>query len=164
MTGGLRRCALLAAALLAGPATAQEDRAGALAVEDAWARPTATAQANGVVYATLRNTGGGPVRVIGARSPVARAAELHGTSVGADGVAQMRPVQAVEIPPGGEARLTPGGLHVMLIGLTRKLAAGESFPLTLVLEQGAEVQAQVQVQSRPAGGAEPTGHGGHHGQ
>ena len=52
----------------------------------------------------------------------------------------------------------------MLIGLKQKLAAGESFPLTLVLEQGAEVEAQVSVQSRPAGSGEQMDHSGHHTQ
>jgi copper(I)-binding protein len=98
------------------------------------------------------------------RSPVARVAELHSTSISAEGVAQMRPVQAIEIPPGGEARLTPAGLHVMLIGLMQKLMVGESFPLTLVLEQGGEVEAQVSVQSRPAGSGERMDHSRHHTQ
>jgi copper(I)-binding protein len=160
----VRLIGLCLALLVAGPAAAQKAGPATLTVQDAWARPTASAQGNGVAYATLRNTGSAPVRVTGVRSPVARVAELHSTSISAEGVAQMRPVQAIEIPPGGEARLTPAGMHVMLIGLTQKLAAGESFPLTLVLEQGGEVEAQVSVQSRPAGSGEQMDHSGHHAQ
>jgi copper(I)-binding protein len=130
-------------------------------VQEAWARPTASAQGNGVAYATLRNTGSAPLRVTGVRSPVARVAELHGTSISAEGVAQMRPVQAIEIPPGGEAKLTAAGLHIMLVGLKQKLAAGESFPLAFVLEQGREVEAQVSVRSPGASGGGHMDHGGH---
>jgi hypothetical protein len=52
--------------------------------------------------------------------------------------------------------LAPGGLHVMLIGLTRPLAAGERVPLTLRFERAGAVTVEAEVQ---AAGARGAGHG-----
>ena len=154
----LRPAVLAAVLLFAGPLAAEDIKAGSLTIERPWSRPTAGA--NGVAYATLRNAGSEPERLVGVRTSVARVAELHSSTVTPEGVAQMRPLETVEIPAGGEARLAPGGLHIMLVGLTRPLAAGESFPLTLVLEHAGEIEVQVAVENSRAGGA--TGHTGHH--
>jgi len=40
---------------------------------------------------------------------------------------KMQPVEAVEITPGEPSVLQPGGLHVMLMGLTAPLVEGNSF-------------------------------------
>jgi periplasmic copper chaperone A len=154
---------LLAALALALPAAAQEHRAGDIAVERPWARATAGSQANGAAYAVIRNGGDRADRLVGGRSPASRTVELHATTVTPEGVARMRAMEAVEIPPGGEARFEPGGLHVMLVGLAGPLAAGQSFPLTLVFERAGEVTVEVAVEgSRPgAGGGHGHGHEGH---
>ena len=49
------------------------------------------------------------------------------------------------IPPGQTVKLEPGGLHVMLHGLTRSIAVGERVPLVLLLEGGGTVQATAQM-------------------
>ncbi len=152
--------ALLAALALALPAVAQEQRAGDLTIERPWAWATAGAQANGAAYAVIRNRGDRADRLVGGRSPASRTVELHGTTVTPEGVARMRATEAVEVPPGGEARFEPGGLHVMLVGLAGPLVAGQSFPLTLVFERAGEVTVEVAVEAgRAAGGGH--GHGGH---
>ena len=73
----------------------------------------------------------------------ARAIELH-RSVSAGGVAQMRPVAAVELPR-GELAFAAQGYHVMLIGLARELRQGERFALTLRLERAGPLPATVLV-------------------
>jgi copper(I)-binding protein len=140
----------LAAAVLAADA-------GSITVAQSWARPAA-AGATGAAYMVITNTGAVADRLVGASSAVARKVEFHSTMVDEQGVATMRGVQAIELPPGGEARLAPGGLHMMLIGLTQPLKAGEpAFPLTLTFERAGEVTVEVAVQARPGAG------GGMHG-
>jgi periplasmic copper chaperone A len=152
---------LLAALALALPAAAQDHRAaGDLTIERPWARATAGAQANGAAYAVIRNGGDRADRLVGGRSPASRTVELHATTVTPEGVARMRAVEAVEVPPGGEARFEPGALHVMLVGLAGPLTAGRSFPLTLVFERAGEVTVEVAVEGgRPSAGGH--GHDGH---
>jgi copper(I)-binding protein len=159
-------CALVLVFALGGPVAAQEKVAGTLVVEHPHARATVAVQKNGAAYMVIRNRGSEPERLLGARTGEAQAAELHGTTVTPEGVAQMRPAEAVEIPPGGEAKLAPGGLHVMLVGLKGPLVEGTSFPMTLVFERAGEVEVEVMVEGLRGGGGGgggQEGHGGGHG-
>jgi copper(I)-binding protein len=127
----------LAALLLAFGLLAARAAAGpAIAVSGAWSRP---AIGTGVVYLRIANRGPRPDRLDGARSPVARAVELHRSSSGTatmggmvmNGVMSMRRVRAVTVPAHGTVTFAPGGYHVMLIGLRRDLRPNERFPLRL---------------------------------
>lgn len=157
----MRALATLALALAVGvasvPARAHEIKAGALLIEHPWARATTAAQKNGAAYMIIRNSGAEPERLLGARSDEAASASLHGTTVTEEGVARMRSADAVEIPPGGEVRLAPGGVHVMLAGLKGRLFEGISFPVTLVFESAGEIAIEVEVMGH---GPQPGTHGG----
>ena len=150
-----------ALAIVRSPAVAHEIRAGDLTIEHPHARATVAVQKNGAAYMVIRNRGSEPDRLLGARTGEAQAAELHGTTVTAEGVARMRPAEAVEIPPGGEAKLAPGGLHVMLVGLGSPLVEGTSFPMTLVFERTGEVEVKVMVEGLGGGGDHREHDGGH---
>lgn len=138
------------ALLLAGPALAQDGKTGPILIEHPWARAAATA--NSAAYLTLENTGTEADRLIGVATAAARSSELHSTSVDAQGVASMRPVQAIELPAGGQAQLAPGGLHIMLMGLTQPLEVGQHFPLSLTFEKAGLVTVEVAVEGRPTAG------------
>ena len=144
------------AGLAAGPASAHEFELGALTIEHPWARPAASG--NGAAYFTIENAGSAADRLTSISSPVAATAELHTSMVDAQGVASMHPVQAVDVPAGGQAKLAPGGLHVMLMGLSQPLKEGQSFPLTLAFEHGGKVTVQVEVERKPSHGEAGGGH------
>jgi hypothetical protein len=137
---------ILLLGLLPAAALAGETKAGDLTVVDPWARATIGSQKVGAAYVTIRNRGKEPDRLVGVRTDVAESAMLHASSVTSEGVAEMRPVDSVEIPPGGEARLAPRGTHVMLMGLKAPLVAGKSFPLTLEFERAGAVKVEAKVQ------------------
>ena len=142
-----RRHTLLAAAALvlalsaAAPAIAQT----VPKVEDAWARPTVAGQAGGGGF--LRITSATADRLDPASAPISKTVELHTMQMDGD-VMRMREIPAIEIPAGQTVELKPGGLHVMFIGLTRKLDNGASFPLTLRFEKAGEVTADVKVRTQ----------------
>lgn len=102
-----------------------------LEIQAPWARATPGQAQNGVVYLAIVS----PTtdRLTAASSPVAKKAELHTMSM-EGGVMRMRPLAAMDIPAGQTVALSPGGVHIMLLGLTRPLREGESFPLTLSFE------------------------------
>jgi hypothetical protein len=131
---------------------------GDLVIDNPWARESVTR--TGAAYLTVRNGGDAADRLVGVASEVADRAELH-SSVVQDGVMRMRPVDAVEVPAGGEAVLEPGGLHVMLIGLKAPLEEGDSFALTLVFEDAGEVEVVTTIEDIAHGGA-GTGHDHEH--
>jgi copper(I)-binding protein len=151
--------ASLCGLLLAGAAGAHEFKAGAITVDHPWARPAASG--NSAAYFVIENAGEGD-RLIGAATDVAATVEMHSTTIDAQGVGRMVPVQAVDVPQGAEAKFAPGGLHVMLIGLKQPLVEGQEFPLTLTFEKAGAVTVEVAVEktaSHGAGGDMQHGHG-----
>ena len=109
--------------------------AGSVVVSDAWIRATPPGATAGAAYLTLRRSQGD--RLLGAEVPpaVARAAELHQTVTGPGGQLAMKPMASVELPPGIEVEFKPGSSHIMLEGLARPLAAGETVELKLKFQK-----------------------------
>ncbi|MFC3078678.1 copper chaperone PCu(A)C [Phenylobacterium terrae] len=129
------------AALTAAPALAHMP--GGLEVVQAWSRPAAAGM-TGAGYMTVRNHGKAAQTLVKVESPVAKKVEMHRT-VTAGGVSRMQPVGQLVIPAGGEAKFAPGGQHLMLIGLTRPLKAGQHVPATLTFASGVKVKADIVV-------------------
>jgi copper(I)-binding protein len=90
----------------------------------------ASTPTNSALYLLLRNRGGEADFLEGGWTSAAAAVELHESRM-ESGVMRMRRVEAVEVPPGGEAELKPGGLHIMLLDLQAPLSEGDSLSLTL---------------------------------
>tara|TARA_R110000782_G_scaffold268873_1_gene365993 strand:- start:208 stop:633 length:426 start_codon:yes stop_codon:yes gene_type:complete len=72
-------------------------------------------------YLTLTNNSDDAIRINRVSSPDFGAVELH-ESLLEDGVAKMRPVDALVIAPGSSVTLQQGGLHLML--MRKKTDAG----------------------------------------
>jgi copper(I)-binding protein len=107
-----------------------ESRRGNLIITEARARPTPPGISVGVVYFSITNAGSKADHLLSVSTPVASRVELH-ESRNMHGVVEMREVTSVECPPGATVRATPGGLHVMLLGLAAPLAAGTEINLSL---------------------------------
>jgi copper(I)-binding protein len=150
----MRRLFFLASALLFATIASAHAQTGTIAVQDAWARATLGQARNGAAYLSLSAIGPGTDRLISASSTAAAKTELH-NHVMVGNVAQMRPVDAIEVAPGSPTLLQPGGLHIMLIDLKAPLQAGTSFPVTLTFEKAGTVTVQVAVRAIRA----PTAHG-----
>lgn len=150
--------ALVGGLIASASAHAHDFRLGDLKIDHPWSRATAPAQANGVAYAVIENTGSEADRLVSASTDLAGTVEIHLNTVDAQGVMRMRQVEGgIEIPAGGKVALEPGSWHVMLMGLRRPLAEGELFPLTLVFEKAGETTVEVKVEAAARGG----GHGHH---
>ena len=141
------------AAIASTPATADS-----IQTDEAWARASIGTTGASAAYFALRNTGADADRLVSASAPVANRVELH-THIMENNTAKMREVEAIEVPAGGMVMLEPGGYHVMLMGLTKELVTGESFPLTLTFERAGPMTIDVTI--RPLGASGHGGHGGH---
>ena len=146
----LSRRAALGAAIGLAATEARAQQPGPVAVTAPWTR-AAGAGGTGAGFMTIRNTGATADRIVAARSPAARVVELH-THIREGDVMRMRPVPAIDLPPGQTVTLQPGGLHIMLIQLNAPLRQGERVPVTLVLERGGEVTVDLPVESAGARG------------
>ena len=106
--------------------------AGDIDIRQPWARASAGAGKTAAAYVTIVN-GGAADALIGATTPVAARAALHGHQMDGD-MMKMRPIDRVALAPGATVILAPGGIHIMMFGLTRRLVEGETFALTLTFE------------------------------
>jgi copper(I)-binding protein len=137
--------AVILCSLFAGTATRAAEP---LVATDAWVRAPAPGQKVAGAYMNL--TSGVDAALVGVASPAAARAELHSMKLDA-GVMKMRPVERIDLPAKQTVKLAPGGMHVMLVDLTRPLKEGDKVPLTLsVLRAGATTQVKVDAMVRNA--------------
>jgi periplasmic copper chaperone A len=114
-----------------------------VAVADAWIRATPPGATTAAAYLTLTNAGAADA-LVGAASPAARVAELHG-NMQMNGMQHMHVAESIPLPTGTPVELAPGGLHVMLIDIVAPLAPGDRVPLTLRFASGQELALEVVV-------------------
>lgn len=146
---GLQPLALQAQDGKRAPSKTGETRTGP-SVAEAYAHATVPGQQVGAMYMTLRSSH--EAALSGAETEVARQVQVHQMHKH-DGVMRMRRAHMVDIPAGGEVRLAPGGMHLMLIGLKKPLQAGEQIPmkLTFVAPGKERTVLTINVPVRPLG-------------
>ncbi|MDH2296104.1 copper chaperone PCu(A)C [Cobetia sp. 1AS1] len=111
-------------------ASAQEPPSAAPHVEQAFALPTPPGATTGAAYLTLSIAKGDAV-LTGASTPMAATVELHSMQVTQERM-QMHRIEQLAISSDAPLTMAPGGgPHLMLIGLTQPLIAGDRLPLTL---------------------------------
>lgn len=139
----------VATAALASPAIGRDVRAGSLRLTAAWSRPAPPGAPAGAGYLTITNRGSRPDRLVGGSSSVVERVEVHEMKID-DGVMRMRPVAGgLVIPAGGTVQLAPGGYHIMLIGLKRRVATGGVLPVTLRFQRAGAVAVNFDVRATP---------------
>jgi hypothetical protein len=166
-----RRAGLVLAALVVAGAAAGCSSGGdtaEIAITDQWARASSAMAAAGAAYMTITNNGTAADALVGASSPAAETVEVHETvammptPAASDGMGGgmespaatdgtgggmmgMQPIARLEIPAGGTVKLEPGGYHIMLIGLTQELKAGDKIEITLKFEKAGEIKVEAAV-------------------
>ena len=102
---------------------------------------------NGAVYMEVKNKGKTPVTITKLSSPVAKRVEIHSHEM-KNGIMKMIYHPALTIKGGKSVIFKPMDYHIMLLGLKRKLHNGDTFPLTIVVQDGSSVTVQVKVIKR----------------
>jgi len=94
--------------------------------------PTVMPESGGSADAdlALHNAGADPDRLVGVSCTCATAAEIHGGSAAGD----AGPVDSISLPPDKAVFFGPGGPHIVLLGLTQPLAAGDTVTLSFTFE------------------------------
>jgi len=147
--------ALLALALSAGSAEAQQLKAGDLLLSQAWTRATPGGAKVAGGYITIENKGAAADKLIGGSSPAAGKVEVHEMAMD-NGVMKMRLVKdGLPIPAGQSIKLAPGGYHIMLMELKAPLKQGDKVRVILIFEKAGKVEVTLDVQA--IGGQQPSG-------
>lgn len=117
------------------------------------------------LYLEIANRGTSDDELLAVSTPIAERAELH-HHVDHGGRSTMEEIEALAIPAAGRVAMHPGGHHVMLLGLMRPLAPGETVPLELHFRHAgtrnyfATVVGYAELE-QALGSATHAGHGGH---
>jgi hypothetical protein len=113
-------------------------------VQGPWVRATVAQQK--VTGAFMAITSTVDAHVVGITSPVADRAEIHEMKMDND-IMTMRAVPSLPLGAGKTVSLAPGGYHIMLFGLHQQVKAGDSVPLTLLIEDGQKQRTTVEVKA-----------------
>ena len=119
--------------------------AGGITIDAAWVQVSGGAELAAAGYLTIENHGPAADALVSASSPAAASVELHETSMDSSGMTGMMPVARLDCPVGATVSLAPGGYHLMIMGLTRALKAGDRLELDLVFEHAGRVAVQAEV-------------------
>jgi copper(I)-binding protein len=145
-------CAIVLGTLAAAPVFAQSVK-----VANAWVRAPAPGQKTAAAYFDV--TSESNAALVAAGSPAADRAELHSMSMDG-GVMRMRGLPRIELPAGQTVKLTPGGMHLMLIDLKQPLHAGDKVPLVLSVQSSGTSLTTVKLEAEVRAAA-PESHSAH---
>lgn len=115
-----------------------------VSVDDPYVREVPPGVLTSASFLILKNDSDKEIALIKASSDIAKNVELH-EHVHKDGMMKMRQVQKISVPANGETALKPGGYHIMLIGLTKKIKSGDSIDLTLEFDDGSKQAVKAEV-------------------
>ncbi len=144
---------LVSTALLALSAPVLADSQEVL-IDGVWARATVGANRPAAVYIEFRNTGANDLKLTGIQTDIAERAEVHMTETDENGVSTMKPAGEISLPSGENVEFQPGGLHIMLMNLSKPLIEGDSFKIRFDFDDGGSLPATVRVLGIAARGPE----------
>lgn len=138
------------------PAAETPTATAAVTATDAWCRPSPNGAKAGGCYVTL--TAATDDRLMGGSTPRAGSLQVHEMKT-ENGMMKMAELTAgLPLPADQAVALAPGGNHLMLIGLTAPLVAGETVPLTFQFASAPAITVQAQVRQPAMDGMD---HGAH---
>jgi|AntRauTorcE11897_2_1112592.scaffolds.fasta_scaffold00872_11 copper(I)-binding protein len=113
-------------------------------VQEAWARPGADGRMS-AAYFLISNFNSEDDVLTSIETEVAQNAEVHESYEREEGMMSMRDVPRLDLPAQSTVRFEQGGLHVMLMQLTRQLSDGDTFKLTLTFEKNDPITVEIPV-------------------
>ena len=122
-----------------------------------WVRGTVAQQKATGLFVELTSAQGG--RLVSASSPMATAVELHQMAMDGNVMTMRALPDGLPLPAGKPVALTPGGHHLMLMGLTQPLKAGDTVTVMLVIESADRQRETLEIKAPVrALGAAPAEH------
>ncbi len=115
----------------------------AITFSDMQLRATVAGMPSSAAYLKITNNGVSDDRLIAAKSAIAQRVEIHSMELD-QVVMRMRALDGGLVIAAGESvTLAPGGLHIMLMGLTTALASDTQHEIILVFEKAGEIKLNI---------------------
>jgi len=121
-----------------------------IVARDAWVREAPPGALVLAAYLTLNNPGTKEDKLVAIHCPDFNKVEIHATEI-RDGIARMKSLDDLPIPPHATVKLAPGGNHLMLHSPRRALAAGMSIKLDLHFGSGMRLTVDAPVRRAGSG-------------
>ena len=134
-------------AVIGSASIPSRSKADDIMIKDVWipeGPPSAKATA---AFMVIENHTAKEVALVAAKTEAARATEMHKMELRNETM-EMKKVERISIPANGKVELKSGGLHLMLIGLTKPLKAGDKVTFTLQFSNSTEKTIQAVVKKR----------------
>lgn len=132
-------------------ATPSAHAQGKLSVYDAWIRKAPPGVSMMAGYATLKNEGDAPIKVLTVQSDAFRQSSIHETVV-ERGVSKMRELPRIDMAAGATVEMKPGGAHLMLSEPRHPILVGDKVHMVFLLADGTRVEAYFDVVAPEATG------------
>ena len=143
----------IAAVAVLSAASAAAHAEGKLTVFDAWIRAAPPDSRMMAGYATLKNTGDTPIKLLTVQSDAFRQSSIHETVVEHD-VTKMRELPRLDIAAGATIEMKPGGRHLMLLDPRHPIVVGEKVHMVFLLNDGTRVETYFDVIAPEAAGGD----------
>jgi periplasmic copper chaperone A len=130
--------------MFASPVGAARDRGCQPQLQEGWVGLPPGRAVMVAGFGRIENRCDAAASIVAASSTGFGSVELHRSRT-VEGVSRMRAVPRLELAPRGEVRLSPGGLHLMLMHPRAPLRVGERVKVTFELADGRAVHAELDV-------------------
>ena len=100
-------------------------------ISNAWIRQVPPGSDITALYFEIKNNSGTEDWVVSIETPISDKTEIHNTVVDDNGSAKMVKLKEVKVPSKGIFKFTPGGVHTMLIGLSKEIKAGDQYQINI---------------------------------
>ena len=126
---------------------AEISMASSVSINESWARATFALAKSGAAYFSITNTSNHDLVLssVSVDNSVAMTAELHHTIMQNEMMSMQELEDGIEIKAGSTVELSPGGMHIMFMGLQKPLNKDEFINVNLIFEDGSQLSHSVPV-------------------
>lgn len=134
----MKRLVAVLLTMLVAPLAASAAGTATVTVKDAWISEAPPGSQSLAGYFVIENHGTKPVALTGGSSPAFGHVMVH-RSMTEKGMSSMQHLERLEIPAGGKVVFEPTASHLMLMGPTKALKAGDAVEIRLTFEGGMQL-------------------------
>ena len=121
-----------------------EAQSQSLVIDSGWIRLLPSNLENTSAYMEITNSGDKAIEISRAQSLIAERTEIHRSDY-KNGLISMQHMKSLSIPPQSSISMTPGGMHIMLIGLKSSLEHGQQHEVCLISTVGDHICDNLEV-------------------
>jgi periplasmic copper chaperone A len=152
--------ALAVVAAFSTTSSAHKFEKNGILIKHPWTRATADGARVGVGYLTITNTGKEADKLIGGAFEGADAVEIHQMKMDGDKMLMRQLKDGLDVQPGQSIGFSPGGYHLMFVGLKKPIAQGANIKGSLTFEKAGAIDESYKVEALGATSSSDGDHGG----